>query len=108
MLDGLERRVLDEGRRDEQHRYVDLVIPQRAGDRVVIGDALDLGAALAGRDAGHHLGAVLAHEAGMGAGLAAAQALHQDARGAVKQDAHASLVRSMMRATTSSMVEDAS
>ena len=108
MLDGLERRVLDEGRRDEQDRYVDLVILQRAGDRIVIGDALDLGAALAGRDAGHHLGAVFAHKAGMGAGLAAAQPLHQDAGSAVKQDAHGSLVRSMMRATTSSMVELAS
>ena len=58
-VDGFEDRVGGEGRRDEDHRGVGAFFLDGFGDGVEDGHAERRLAALAGRDAGDELGAVL-------------------------------------------------
>jgi hypothetical protein len=62
----------------------------RLAHRVVDGDALDGLATLAGTRPGHDVGAVLFHVASTQRTLAASDALDNDARGSIDQDAHRS------------------
>ena len=75
------------------------------GHGVVDGDALDVGAALAGRDPGHHLGAVVAVAQAVEAALAPGQALDDHLGVLVDEDAHRSPPASATaRRAASSMV----
>ena len=60
----------------------------RSRDRVEDRDAVDVLAALAGRDAGDDVRAVVAVAQAEEAALAAGQALHEQARVAVDEDRH--------------------
>ncbi len=88
--DGLQRRRLDDGRRDIEDRHV-----QRPGlfpcllDGVEYRHPFDFLAALAWGDAGHDLGAVFAHELGAGHAFAPGDALNENSFSLVNQYGHA-------------------
>src|SRR5439155_4143132 len=84
----LDHRVHHAGRGDEDARRGGA----RGGDRVADvgehGDAVDVGAGLLGAGPGHDLGAVVAVEHAVEAALRAGEALVDDLRGLVDEDAH--------------------
>src|SRR5712671_6472935 len=77
------------GGRDEDQRAVGAGGLGRLLHRVPDREALVGGAALAGRDPAHHLGAVLLAARGVEGALLAGDALHEDAGLLVDEDAHA-------------------
>ena len=93
VLDRLEHRVLREGRGDGHDRAVDrrAVVLDRLGHRVEHRHAVDVAAEPAGGDAADDLGALAIVEAlaGQVDGLAAGDALDDEGRVLVDQDAHA-------------------
>src|SRR6185436_18915889 len=99
---GLEDRVGREAWRYEDHGGVGPGRLHRGPHGVEDGDAVDVLAALAGRDARDHVGAVAAVVAGVKRAFAAGQAGHDELRLGADQDAHAvSRSRSLASATTS-------
>ncbi len=84
----LHDRVGGERRRHEDAADVGAGGRHRVGDGVEDGHAVGVLAALAGRDAGHDVGAEGAHLLGVEAALTAGDALDEDAAGAVDEDAH--------------------
>ena len=85
---GLEDRVGREARRDEDHRRVGAGLAHGVVERVEDRDALDVLAALAGRDAGHHVGPVAAVVEGVELPLTAGDPRHAQARVLADDDAH--------------------
>ena len=79
-LDACGRRLHDgvagERRRHEDHGGVAAGLAARVGDRIEDRNALDHVAALARRDSGHHLGAVLAAAEGVELAFLAGDPLH--------------------------------
>ena len=98
---GLEDRVGGEARRHEDHRRVGARLRHRLVEGVEDGDAVEVLAALAGRDAGHDVRAVGLVVARVEGALAPGDARDAQARLAVDEDAHAS---STTRRAASSMV----
>ncbi len=92
ILERLEHRVLGERRWNRDHRAVDLcaVVIDRLRDRVEHGDAVDIAAQAAGRDAAHDLCAlaVLKALAGEVDSLAARDALDDEGGVFVDEDRH--------------------
>ena len=86
---GFDDRVGGERRRNVDHRGVGARLHHRLGDAVEDRHAVHLLPALAGRDAGHDLRAVAHHLLGVERTVATGDALHQQARAPVDQDAHA-------------------
>ena len=72
----------------EDHRGVGAGLGDRLGDRVEDGNAVDVLAALAGRDAGDEVGAVVAVAQAVEGALAAGQAGDDELRVLVDDDAH--------------------
>ena len=87
-VDRLVDRVGGEARRDEDQRRVRAGLVDGVGDGVEDGDALDVLAALARRDAGDEVRAVRAVAQAVEAALAAGQALDDEARVVVDDDRH--------------------
>ena len=85
-LDRLVDRGRGEARGHEDHRGVGAALVDRLGDRVEDRDALDVLAALAGRDAGDEVGAVVAVAQPVEGALAAGQARDDQLRVAVDDD----------------------
>ena len=81
-------RVGREAGGDEDERRVRAGRGDGGGDRVEDRDAVDVLAALAGRDAGDDVRAVVAVAQAEEAALAAGQALHEQPRVAVDEDRH--------------------
>src|SRR5439155_16056768 len=96
-VNGLVDRVRRKARGDEDQRRVRPGLLDRLGDGVEDGNALDVLAALPGRDAGDDVGAVVAVAEAMEAALAAGQPLHDETRVPVDDDRH---YRSLTRALT--------
>ena len=87
-VDGLVDRVGREAGGHEDHRGVGARLAHRVGDGVVDGDAFDVLAALAGRDAGDEVGAVGAVAQAVEAPLGAGQARDDELRVVVDDDRH--------------------
>ena len=87
-VDRLVDRVGREARRHEDHRRVRARLRDRVGDGVEDRDALDVLAALARRDAGDELRAVVAVAQAVEAPLGAGQARDDEPRVVVDDDRH--------------------
>ena len=87
---GLHHRGMHARCRDEYARGRSPGFGDRLGDRGVDGDAVNVRAGLSGVGAGHHLRAVLPVQQAVVAALATGQALVDDQRVGVDEDAHGS------------------
>ena len=91
-VDRFDDRVCGEGWRNEDHRGVGPGLGDGILDGVEDGDVfVELLAALARRDAGDHVSAVLDAPAGVEAALPACNALHEEPRALVHQNTHPSI-----------------
>src|SRR5439155_6307842 len=87
-VDGLVDCIGREARRHEDERRIRVGLLDRIHDRVKHGDAFDILAALAGRDAGNDVRAVALVAQAVEAALAAREALDDEPRVGVDDDRH--------------------
>ena len=83
----LDRRFRSRSRGHEQDGGVRRMLIKSSGERIKNGRAVTILARAPRHHAGHDAGAVLAHEAGVGARLPAGDARHDDARGLIDENA---------------------